>query len=107
MWAALWWIAKVSLKVTLWTATHPVAAIVVGAGMAAGGAWLSKQSWAGAKVLGGLVGSFGIQLLYGGIGAWATGKVLGKTGALIGAVVAPPWFRSGMKDLSIKWWKFW
>ncbi len=75
MWAALVWIGKVAIKVTLWALAHPIVATAVGAGAAAAGAWLREQPWMGSDVLGRIVGAFGLSVLATGLGAWVGGKL--------------------------------
>lgn len=96
MWSSLWavgkWLVATFVKVLAWTAAHPVAAVLVGATAAIGGAWLKAQPWAGADIVGRVVGSFGLSLLLGGMGAWLGGKVLGAVGRAVGAAT-PFWYK--------------
>lgn len=70
LWGVLKWVWSVSKAVMVWAGAHPVVAVAAGIAGVVAGDWLADQPWAGAQLVGGLLGRFGGLLTTFGLGAW-------------------------------------
>ena len=79
------WVGKAAFSVFKWAVAHPLAAVIVGAGILVLGLWLKEQPWAGATALGALAHSMGTSIAYTALGSFIGLSLAGVVGKWAGA----------------------